>query len=232
MRLTFYLLLLGGGLAAVLLLAGSGVEGVGGVATDDLARRVFFGTLALAIGSAVFRRRDGSLGDMVGAALFWLVVLIVLAVGYGYRDDLSALGGRTIGMLVPGQPMETGRRGEAAVARSRDGHFHVVADVDGARVRFMIDTGASAVVLSDDDARAAGLDPDRLIFDLDVSTANGRAKAAEVRLGAIRIGDIEVRNVRAMVARPGQLETSLLGNTFLSRLASFTVEGRRLTMRQ
>jgi aspartyl protease family protein len=231
-RLAFYLLLLGGGLAAVLLLAGSGVEGVGGVATDDLARLVFFGTLALAIGSAVLRRRDGSLGDMVGAGLFWLIVLIVLAVGYGYRDDLSALGGRTIGMLVPGQPMETGRRGEAAVARSRDGHFHVVADVDGARVRFMIDTGASAVVLTDDDARAAGLDPDRLIFDLDVSTANGRAKAAEVRLGAIRIGDIEVRNVRAMVARPGQLETSLLGNTFLSRLASFTVEGRRLTMRQ
>lgn len=232
MRLAFYLLLLGGGLAAVLALAGSGTERVGSLALDDLARIVVLGTLGLAIGAAAFRRRSGSLGDAFGAGLFWLIVLIVLAVGYGYRDDLTALGGRTIGMLVPGQPMETGRRGEAAVARSRDGHFHVVANVDGARVRFMVDTGASTVVLTDDDARAAGLDPDRLAYDLDVSTANGRAKAAEVRLGLIAVGEIEVRNVRALVARPGALETSLLGNSFLSRLSSFTVEGRRLTLRQ
>lgn len=232
MRLAFYLLLLGGGLAVVLALAATGTETAGGVALEDLARIVVLGTLGLAIGAAAFRRRSGSLGEAFGAGLFWLIVLVLLAVGYGYKDDLTALGGRTIGMLVPGQVMETGQRGEAAVARSRDGHFHVVADVDGARVRFMVDTGASTVVLTDDDARAAGLDPDRLSYDLDVSTANGRAKAAEVRLGAVTIGDISLRNVRALVARPGALETSLLGNSFLSRLSSFTVEGRRLTMRQ
>lgn len=232
MRLAFLLLILGGGLAAVLALASTGAEGVGGVALDDLARLTVLAAIGFAIGAAVFRRRSGSFGDSVGAALFWLVMIALIAVGYGYKDDLTALGGRTIGMLVPGQPMETGRRGEAAIARSRDGHFHAVADVDGARVRFMIDTGASTVVLTDDDARAAGIEPGKLIYDLDVSTANGRTKAAEVRLGAITIGDIRVNNVRAMVARPGQLETSLLGNSFLSRLTSFTVEGRRLTMRQ
>jgi aspartyl protease family protein len=230
MRLAFYLAILGGGLALVLFSATSGHQLLG-MATDELARAVLLTTMALAVGAMILPRGRGHFRAALEAGVFWAIVMAALAVGYGYKDDLGQLGGRTIGVLMPGTPMETGRRGEAEVRRSRDGHFHVAADVDGARIRFMVDTGASSVVLTDDDARRAGIDPDRLIFDLDVATANGRTRAAEVRLGAIAVGDIRVTGVRAMVTRPGQLETSLLGNTFLSRLHSFTVEGSRLTMR-
>jgi aspartyl protease family protein len=116
------------------------------------------------------------------------------------------------------------------VNRRLSGEFAIAGRVNGARVTFLFDTGASAVVLTADDARRAGVDASRLAFDVPVATANGAAMAAEVRLDQIAVGPIVMRNVSALVARHGALDESLLGMSFLERLKSYTVERDRLVL--
>ena len=106
----------------------------------------------------------------------------------------------------------------------------ITARVNGARASFLFDTGASAVVLTAADARRAGVDASRLAFDVPVATANGAAMAAEVWLDQIAIGPIVMRNVPALIARPGALDESLLGMSFLERLKSYAVERDRLVL--
>ncbi len=102
--------------------------------------------------------------------------------------------------------------------------------MDGVRIVFLVDTGASEVVLAPDDAARMGFDPGRLDYTDIVNTANGTRRSAPVRLGAIAIGPIQVHDVRAGVneAAMGQ---SLLGLSFLGRLSGYAVEGDRLTLR-
>jgi len=99
-----------------------------------------------------------------------------------------------------------------------NGHYHTRADVNGREIHTMVDTGASIVVLTYEDARSAGLSLKPSDFVQTASTANGTAKFAPVTLDRIRIGDITVRNVPAAVADRGRLAVTLLGMSFLSRL--------------
>ena len=125
---------------------------------------------------------------------------------------------------------QAGKRLSTQGNRRLSGEFAVAAKVNGARVTFLFDTGASVVVLTAADARRAGIDTRGLDFDVPVTTANGAAMAAEVRLDSIEVGPIVMRNVRALVARPGALEESLLGMSFLERLKSYAVERGRLIL--
>jgi aspartyl protease family protein len=118
----------------------------------------------------------------------------------------------------PAQPPSVS--GEASIAKSVDGHFWANAEVDGHPVRFLVDTGATAVALTADDARNLGIDPSSLQYQYTVMTANGPAKAAQVKLGFVSVGRAEVSDVQAYVIDKG-LETSLLGMSYLGRLAKF-----------
>ena len=117
------------------------------------------------------------------------------------------------------------------VTRGMGGHFLLRGTVNGHPVRFMFDTGASSVVLTHKDAIAAGVPVDRLRFELPVMTANGISRVAPLIIRDMRVGTITLANVPAMVAPPGRLDVSLLGNSFLDRLGSFTVDGDRLLLR-
>jgi aspartyl protease family protein len=110
--------------------------------------------------------------------------------------------------------------GDASIAKSPDGHFWADADVDGHPVHFLIDTGATAVALTADDARTLGIDPDNLNYAYSVMTANGPARAARVKLGQVAVGRAEVSDVEAFVIDKG-LQTSLLGMSYLGRLSKF-----------
>jgi aspartyl protease family protein len=101
--------------------------------------------------------------------------------------------------------------------RQRDGHFHAEAYVNGRPVQVLVDTGATLVALSYEDARAAGVSVGDSDFTMWSSTANGRARFAPVMLDDVRIGDVTVRNVRAAVSEPGKLSTTLLGMSFLGQ---------------
>lgn len=118
----------------------------------------------------------------------------------------------------------------AEVVKSPDGHFWAEALVDGSRVRFLVDTGATAVALTVDDARRLGMNPEALSYDYTVMTAGGEARAAQVRLASISIGGAEVDNVPAMVIEKG-LPASLLGMSYLGRLSRFEATQTALILR-
>ena len=173
--------------------------------------------------------RPSDIARMATAATVWAALLIALTGVYAYRFEASGIAGRIAGEFLPSE-RQVERGGEVVVNRRLSGEFVIAARVNGARASFLFDTGASAVVLTAADARRAGVDASRLDFDAPVSTANGAARAAEVMLDQIAIGSIVMRNVPALVARPGALDESLLGMSFLERLKSYAVERDRLVL--
>ena len=111
------------------------------------------------------------------------------------------------------------------------GHFITSADINGSSVTVLVDTGATAVALSYEDASSIGLRPGSLDYDVPVSTANGIANAARVKIDQISIDGVEVEDVEGLVLPEGALQGTLLGMSFLSRLDSFKVEDHVLTLR-
>jgi aspartyl protease family protein len=121
--------------------------------------------------------------------------------------------------------------GSAAVSLTRDpdSHFYALAEVNGTSIRFLVDTGSSSVVLTQDDARRAGIGAGDF-------TARGVGAGGEVRLmpatvNRLALGTIAADNVPAMVAEEGRLPVSLLGQSFLSRIGSVTIQGDTLLLR-
>ena len=174
----------------------------------------------------LFRQR---FSHALESALIWVMLATLLALGYTYRFELREVADRVLAELIPGRPVTRGRTVE--IARTSSVGFSVAAHVNGARVPMVLDTGASAVVLTQEAAKAAGLPLEVLNYSVSVDTANGRTRAAPVTLDRLSIGDITERSVPALVAQGGQLRTSLLGMTFLNRLESWEVRGDKLMMR-
>ena len=125
-----------------------------------------------------------------------------------------------------------GKGGVLTVPADTTGHFYVEPTLGGQRIRMLVDTGASLVALSHEDAERMSLSVSARDFTHQISTANGVVEAAPVRIPQIQVGDIVVRNVEAVVLPPGRLNVSLLGMTFLRRLSTFEITDGRLALRQ
>ena len=111
------------------------------------------------------------------------------------------------------------------------GHFVTEADINGRPVTVLVDTGATMVALSYEDAEKVGLKPHALDFDVPISTANGVGKAARVKLRQVMIDNVKVRDVDGLVLQEGTMRGTLLGMSFLSRLRSFSVEDGHLMLK-
>jgi aspartyl protease family protein len=101
------------------------------------------------------------------------------------------------------------------------GHFRIEGRVDGQYLQFVVDTGASVVALTAEDAATLGIHPAQIDFRALVKTANGTVRAAPIQLNMIEVGNLMVRDVAAMVLPEGALSDNLLGLSFLSRLRRF-----------
>lgn len=185
--------------------------------------------LLIVIAAGIFARRR-RFSDLFGSVLLWAGLFGIALVGYAYRDDLSGVAARVFGELMPGQAIVDEAAGTVTFRSGQDGHFQINAGINGADVRLIFDTGASAVVLTSADARRAGIDIDTLRFSVPVSTANGTGRAALVRLDRIEIGGIVRHNIRAFVTEPQALETSLLGMSFLETLSRYSVSSNSLEL--
>jgi aspartyl protease family protein len=124
-----------------------------------------------------------------------------------------------------------GRRSHT-IARDSRGHFSTDGRVDGRRIGFMIDTGASVIALTESSAAQVGIRPSRSDYNAPVSTANGVVKGARARLASVDIGGLEVRDVEAMVLPDNVLSENLLGLSYLSRLRRFEYSGGKLMLEQ
>jgi aspartyl protease family protein len=225
-----WLLLIGLGLALAILIANHDSGSVAGLATDDFASLAFKLALIVFIGSSAIVMFRGRFLQAVKAATIWIVIGLALVVGYTYRAELRAVADRVMAELMPGRAAVRSAH-SVEIVRGRAGDFQVAAQVNGMRVAMVLDTGASAVVLTLADAKAAGLPVEVLKYDVAVDTANGRTRAAAVTIDRLAVGSIEERAIPALVAQPGALRTSLLGMSFLNRLESWQVRGDKLEMR-
>lgn len=197
--------------------------------SSDWVSILIYGSFAAYVATAIPSLFRGRFLVGLAALAFWAVTLFAILAGYAYRTELATVADRVMGVLIPGTAVETGPH-EVTVFRRPDGQFMLTVGVGSAHLSFVLDTGASSVVLRAEDAAKLKIAMKRLVFDVEVSTANGHTLAAETTLPSVSIGGIAEADVPALVARPGALHENLLGMSFLNRLESFTVTKDRLVM--
>jgi len=170
--------------------------------------------------------------------LWGAAALAVFAIVYFFDDLRAALAPHTDRIASATKSM-TRERGNASgfsdevrLRGNGNGHFVFDAAVNDRTVTVVADTGATLVVLTYEDAKRVGLSPFSLDFSARVQTANGIAHVAPVTLDRVRVKDITLRNVPAVVAEKGALSTNLLGMSFLGRLESFQVQNGELVLVQ
>ncbi|MDR9428751.1 MAG: TIGR02281 family clan AA aspartic protease [Salibaculum sp.] len=187
---------------------------------DQIASFVFLALLGVAIlGSYMAHSRlKGS--QMAQQAMIWVLIFVGAIAAAGLWQDMK--GDLTVTQAVVSENV-------IEVPRGRDGHFHLDLQVNGVTVPFLVDTGATQVVLTRRDAARAGLDPEDLNFIGTAYTANGEVRIAPVVLDRVALGPIQDRNLRASV-NGGQMEQSLLGMTYLNRFERIEIQNNRLLL--
>ncbi len=160
----------------------------------------------------------------------WGLAGVAILTAYSFRQEFQFIGTRIGSELLPSHAIETGQ-GEITIRRGADGHFHLNADVNGTSIRFLVDTGASVVTLSRNDAERIGFRIADLEFTQQFQTANGTAWGAQVRLDQMTAGPIIVKDVRTAIL-DSEIGSSLLGLSFLDKLSEVSVQGDTMTLRQ
>ena len=219
------------GLAGLLVLFQSGAAGIDGLPALPTAAAVI-AILALAYLAATRPRDD--VQRSVKPLLMALLAVSAVATAFALQSGILWKPASTAVSTTSEDAYAGSKDGPRSVRlrKKATGQFVARAEVNGEPVDFLIDTGASAVILRHADAEKAGIDVNSLAFSTPISTANGPALAASVHLRSIAIGAIRIDNVEALVAKPGSLNESLLGITFLRRLRSYDLSGDFLTLRE
>ncbi len=163
--------------------------------------------LGAAIGGSAIVAGRNNMGKMAQQAAIWALIFVGVVGAYGLWDEI----GRDVTSRQ--SVMDDGR---VSVPRSPDGHYYLTLDVNDVPIRFVVDTGASQVVLTQDDARRIGIDPETLSYFGSANTANGIVRTAPVRLDTVTLGDMRDRDLPAVV-NEGAMTESLLGMTYLDQ---------------
>ncbi len=188
---------------------------------DSQARLFYLAILGMALIGGVFYNYRNRLGTAVQHAAIWVLIFLGATIAYGFKDQLTS-------QLYPDTARSVDDR-TIALRRADDGHFYARVRVNGTEIRFMVDTGATNLVLSQQDAGRIGLAMDSLNYVLPTNTANGRVYGAGVVLDRVELGGFVDTDLRAVV-NGGRMNISLLGMTYLDRFRSFSVEGDRLLL--
>ena len=186
------------------------------------------GLLALVSSGVVFASRR-RLGEAARHVLIWGAVIAVLVLGYTFRDELLVVGQKVRAELIPAYAITTAPH-TLVLNHSDDGNFYVMGAVNGAPVRFLLDTGAGEIVLSPADAGRLGIDLASLKFDHPYGTANGVGYGASLTVDHLAVGPIRLSHVPVSINQAA-MDTSLLGMTFFKKLDAFEIRGRRLILR-
>ncbi|HHI69908.1 MAG TPA: TIGR02281 family clan AA aspartic protease [Rhodobacteraceae bacterium] len=190
---------------------------------DNLARLIYLVLLGSAIGGYFFVQNRDNLGKTAQHAAIWGFIFVGAVVVIGLWGDIR-------NSVMPSQSYVNGQA-IVEVPRSNDGHYYLTLEIDGTPVRFVIDTGASDVVLTRQDAKRVGIDVDNLFFGGVAGTANGEVRTARVKLHNVRLGDITDPVVAASV-NGGEMDTSLLGMSYLQRYSKIELGGGKLVLRR
>ncbi len=191
---------------------------------DSIASLLYLSLLGAAILGYFIASGRQRMGKTLRQLAMWgLIFMGVIAVA-GLWPELRQ-------QIVPGQSFTaTGEGGGTmTVPQGMDGHYRLTLEVNGTPVDFVVDTGATDLVLSEGDARRVGIDPDGLAYLSRAQTANGTVPMARVRLDEVRLGGLVDRDVGASV-NGGEMRGSLLGMSYLSRFGRIAIENGELTL--
>lgn len=188
---------------------------------DQIAQLIYLMLLLCAVGGSVLLSTRANGGTKARHLATWGLIFVGVIAAFGLWSDIRST-------VLPRQEVfEDENRIE--VPRGNDGHFHLVLEVDGTRLPFIVDTGASNVVLSRKDAQRLGIDPETLVFAGEAATANGTVRTARVTLENVRLGHLEDRRLTAWV-NDGELHSSLLGMDYLRRFQRIEMLPDRLIL--
>ena len=178
---------------------------------------------------------------MRGIIVFSIVALLAAGLAPRYFDRLGAAPvPATVNAPLPAiaaraaaePPAHSGGPRTVTIRKDERGHFAVEGEVDGRRVGFMVDTGASVIALTQRDAGRLGYHPAQRDYRIAIRTANGTVRGAPISLGMVEVGGVMVRNVDAIVMPDEALSENLLGLSFLSRLRRFEYKEGQLVLEE
>jgi aspartyl protease family protein len=199
---------------------------------DDAMHMVYYAMWGALVGAGLLASQR-NLGEAARNLGIWLLIGVVLSAVYVFRTDAQNFASRLTAGLIPGRAaMITDQNGfkTAVLYMGQNGHYQAEGTINGVTIPMMVDTGATTIALSFEDAERLGLNPDGMDFAFTVLTANGPARTAYVTLPEIEVAGIKRTNVRAGIAERGKLSESLLGMNFLSSLSSFTISGDEMKL--
>lgn len=186
--------------------------------TGHLIYLVLLGLMVLAM--FVIGNRQ-SLNKTLQQAAIWGLIFVGAIAAVGLWGDIQRVTGTARAVAQ--------QNGQITVPRSPDGHYYLSLDINGVPLRFVVDTGATDLVLRQSDAARAGLSPDQLAYTAQANTANGVVALAPVRLDTVALGPHCDENVRAVVNQ-APMQMSLLGMGYLQRWGSITIANNTLTL--
>lgn len=188
---------------------------------NDFAQLIYLGLLLAAMAGWGIAEYRQNIGKTLRVALAWAMIIVALMAGYGLWGDLRR-------DVLPRQTVETS--GEIVIPRAGDGHYYLRLSINGREVPFLVDTGASNMVLSPDDAQALGIDPATLAFIGEANTANGVVRTASVRLPLVELAGYRDEDFRAFV-NEAPMAGSLLGMDYL-RLYKIEIANDEMILRR
>jgi aspartyl protease family protein len=194
----------------------------------DKFRLINLIAFAVLLSAGVVMGRRFRTRDALRNIAIWCAVFAVLGIGYTFRNELSDIGARVRGELIPSYAAATGPH-EMTLMASDDGSFYVEGEINGAPAHFVIDTGATDIVLTPGDAQRAGIDVAGLDYSRPAETAHGLGWGAPAHVARLVVGNLELRDLPVTVNK-SPMSSSLLGIAFLKRLDSFEVRNGRLTL--
>jgi aspartyl protease family protein len=200
--------------------------------SDDAPYMLYYVMWASLLGGGILASQR-NLGHSARQLGIWVLIFAVLSSVYVFKDDAQNFVSRLTAGLIPGRSatiIDASGRRSAILYMGQNGHYQADATVNGVMIPMLIDTGATTIALSYEDAERLGLNPDSLNFTGMVMTANGPARTAYVTLPEIEVAGIRRTNVAAGIAERGKLKGSLLGMNFLSSLKSFSFSGNEMTL--
>lgn len=195
----------------------------------DTAQFINLAAFGVLIASGLVFSRQITLKESLRNLSLWTGIAAVLVLGYSYQDEIADAALRVRAELVPSYAVTRNAK-ELIITADDSGAFVVYGRVDGAPVKFVVDTGASDIVLAPQDARRLGIDLDGLNFTSQFETANGVGRGAPSTVESLAIGPIRLEHVPVSI-NAAPMDSSLLGMAFLQRLQSYSVTGRKLTLR-
>ncbi|QFT59784.1 hypothetical protein FIU94_13200 [Sulfitobacter sp. THAF37] len=187
----------------------------------DTMQLVYLSVLGAVLAGWFFLQSRESLNRSLQYMAVWALIFVGGAAAVGLWQDISRDAARPQMVLTDDDRI--------VVPRARDSHYYLTLDVNDTPIRFVVDTGATDLVLTRDDARLAGIDPDSLNFHGSANTANGMVRTAYVRLDQVTLGPVTDRNVPAVV-NEGEMRQSLLGMGYLQRWGRIEIANDELIL--